>query len=228
MKVGIIIPDRGDRPELLKNCLRMMDAQTLQPDIIELVDFKPTDQKKDITKRYRIGYDRLRNKGLDAIALIENDDWYHPEYLETMINEWLKNKKPVLLGTNYTIYYHILIKGYYTFNHFTRASAMNTLIKPDQDIKWCPDHEVYTDIFLWEYFKRQMPVTFKPQKHIALGIKHGEGACGGNFHTSKMHRYVNDDEDFSFLKETIDPESYKFYMKYHDTHIGTNRPVLNS
>jgi hypothetical protein len=49
IKVGIIIPDRNDRPELLTNCMRMIEAQTLKPTVIELVNDKP---KNDSGKDY--------------------------------------------------------------------------------------------------------------------------------------------------------------------------------
>jgi hypothetical protein len=41
MRVGVIIPDRGDRPRLLENCMRMLRAQTLQPVAVELINFTP-------------------------------------------------------------------------------------------------------------------------------------------------------------------------------------------
>ena len=84
MKIGIIIPDKNDRPHFLKNCLRMIEAQSVKPDIIELVNQNPIDIDPngyvepglacDITFRYRTGYERLRNKGLDGIFLMENED----------------------------------------------------------------------------------------------------------------------------------------------------------
>jgi hypothetical protein len=60
MKIGIIIPDRNDRPELLANCWNMIINQVFSENHfvdIKIVDFPPTDNEIDITKRYRIGYD---------------------------------------------------------------------------------------------------------------------------------------------------------------------------
>ncbi len=211
MKIGVLIPDRGDRPELLQNCLRMIKAQTLQPEIIELVDDAPLNDSCDITWRYRTGYDRLRNKGLDLIAFFENDDWYHPQYLETMVNAWVNEGKPQLIGTNYTIYYHIKLKAYYPMYHSIRASAMNTLIIPDMNFEWCIDTEPYTDIHLWKKLKG---IVIKPKQHISIGIKHGIGKCGGHMHVDRLHRYrfnATDDQGSIFLKRTMDPDSYKFY-----------------
>ncbi len=103
MKVGIIIPDRGDRPKLLANSLRMLEAQNLQPYYTVLINDEPKSDKPDITWRYRKGYDILRKKGLDIIVFWENDDWYSPDYLRYMTDKWLEHGKPGLLCTNHTI-----------------------------------------------------------------------------------------------------------------------------
>jgi hypothetical protein len=217
MRVGIIIPDRGDRPEMLKNCLRMIKRQTLQPEIIELVNDPPENHLYDITKRYRIGYDRLRNKGLDVIAFMENDDWYSPDYLQTMVNYWEKSNKPDLLGLDHTIYYHIRIRAYFTMDHDSRSSAMNTLIKPDMDFPWCVDHEPYTDLYLWLKSKLK-GVIVTPEKEICMGIKHGVGMTGGKSHRDRLHQFKFKDKDLSFLQRITesDPDGFNFLSSYFE------------
>ncbi len=216
-RIGVIIPDRSDRPLFLANCLRLLKNQTIQPEIIELVNYEPLSDQVDITQRYKVGYDKLRNKGLDVIAFIENDEWYAPDYLETMVNGWIENNKPDIFGTNYTIYYHIKLFAHFTMHHLTRSSAMSTLIKPDLNFEWCKDNEPYTDIHLWSKLKG---VCFTPPKTICLGIKHGVGKCGGFAHIDKLHRYNNElssqDQNMEFLKGLVDPESFEFYSNYFD------------
>lgn len=215
MKLAVLIPDRGDRPRFLENCLRMIKAQTLQPDIIELVNDPPLSADRDITWRYRIGYDRLRKKGIKLIALMENDDFYHPTYLETMVAHWNDQGRPDLIGQDHTIYYNIRVFGKFTFNHKTRSSAMNTLIKADLDFPWCPDNEPFTDIHLWCH-AGLTGVTVRPERNICIGIKHGEGLCGGRSHIDRLERYLPDqDKDHSFLKAHMDAESFKFYTNYY-------------
>jgi len=223
MKIGILIPDRNDRPEFLQNCLRMINNQIVKPHIIEIVNDPPPENFLlgnkimknvcDITYRYRIGYERLKNKGLDIIALIENDDWYHPTYLETMLSKWVAVGKPDLLGHDYTTYYHIKEFAHFNMNHKTRSSAMNTFIKPDLNINWCYDGEAYTDLHLWLKCGLSKHI-FHPEKHICLGIKHGEGFCGGVNHTTKMERYINKDIDKKFLRTVMDDDSFIFYTQY--------------
>lgn len=220
MNIGIIIPDRGDRPQFKANCLRMLGDQTLMPTYINIVDYPPKSSKKDITARYRIGYAMCNEfhrdiKPLDIIALWENDDFYAPDYLKAMVGHWLQEGKPDIIGTSYTIYYHIKLRKYYTMNHSTRASAMNTLLKPGLKINWPVDEDPFTDLHLWRQLKG---VTVTPEKHIAIGIKHGVGLTGGKSHVDRFDRYElprgTDDQDFKFLESVLDPESFKFYSNY--------------
>lgn len=189
----------------------MMGEQTLQPEIIKVIDYFPENKDCDITQRYRIGYEYMANKKLDVIAFIENDDWYSKDYLETIVKAWSKEQYPYLFGLNNTIYYHIRLRKHFTMYHNSRSSAMNTLIKPDINLKWCADNEAFTDIHLWNTIKG---VIINPPKTICIGIKHGIGMCGGRSHIDKLGRFTNDDQDFSFLKEKLDPESFNFYSNY--------------
>lgn len=209
-KIGIIIPDRGDRSKFMANCLRMLAAQTLQPEIISAQSYSPKSKQCDITQRYRVGYDHLSSFGtLDLIAFIENDDWYAPNYLEYMVNAWEQHGRPDIFGTNYTIYYHLKLRRYFVFEHFDRASAMNTFIKPRIKIKWPLDYDPYTDLHLWRDIRGKV---IKPERHISIGIKHGEGEVGGEFHTNMLERF--DKEDNGLMKSTMDEESFKFYDNY--------------
>lgn len=211
MKIAVLIPTRNNRPELLSNCMRMVLNQTMKADHIEVVSDEPLSKDCDITWRYRIGYDRLRNKGFDIILLMEDDDWYSPEYIETMIKAWEKANKPSIFGHNYTIYYHIKLFSWFTMHHVDRSSAMNTMIVPDLNLTWPADNDPYTDIHLWR--EVQGP-TFKPEKHICLGIKHGTTMTGGGSHITRLHRYTNSDESKEMMRSIMDAESFNFYSTF--------------
>lgn len=224
MRIGVIIPTRKDRPGMLENCLRMINQQTLSATTIMVVDDPPRSNEKDITWRYRTGYDRLRNKGLDIIAFMEDDDWYSPDYLKTMIDAWKEHNMPVIFGTNYTHYYHIRLFTWFTMGHDIRSSAMSTLIKPDMHFDWCVDSNPFTDLFLWQKFGNQgVGTIFNPDPVICMGIKHGIGVCGGRSHINRLNLYKFPDSDHSFLKAiTIkDPEGYKFYSNYFKNELIT-------
>lgn len=211
MKVAVLIPSRGNRPELLENCLRMMRNQTRPPDHVELVIDTPLSASKDITWRYRVGYERLRGKGFDIVFLIEDDDFYSIDYIGTMLNAWVKAGKPDIFGTNYTIYYHLKLYAWLTMHHMVRSSAMSTMLKPDLVFDWCQDDEPFTDMHLWRTLRGSV---FKPAKHICLGIKHGTTITGGASHVDRLDRYVFKDEGKELLKNTMDPESFNFYTNF--------------
>lgn len=219
MKIAVVIPYRNDRPLFAENLKRMIEAQTLQPAIIVWVDFEPRSESVDITARYREGYELASAADVNMVAFMEVDDWYSAEYLETMvkmIKSCENSEKYQLFGLNHTIYYHIREFKHFTMHHLTRSSAMNTLIRPNLNIKWGADHDPYTDVWLWNHLKG---IVFAPEKEICLGIKHGIGLCGGQNHTSKMHRYVNNDEDKTFLREVLDEKSFDFYSNYFNQEV---------
>jgi hypothetical protein len=213
MKIGLIIPDRGDRPEFLENCRRMMKWQTYNDIWIHIVDEKSKSDECDITARYKKGYDFFKNLGFDCILLIENDDWYSEDYIETMVKEWKKHGKPDIFGTGYTYYYHLGMLKVKKLDHPRRASAMNTLIKPDLNIIWPKDNDPYTDMHLWKQLKG---VTFQPEQIISIGMKHNVGKTGGQYHSTKLERYQDNDKEMLFLKENLDTTSFNFYKSIHE------------
>lgn len=204
----------------------MLKAQTLQPTHIELVNQKGDWSTPDITLRYRMGYDWCRNKNFDLIAFIENDDWYHPEYFEEMIKAWDAANRPDIFGTNYTIWYHLAYKKWYTYTHIHRCMAMSTFIKPDLNFRWPANSDPFTDVWLWNEFRKKQPggknftwAICTPPKHLCMGMKHGIGLCGTKNHTDPQRaaRFKHDDADFAFLKETMaaDTEAIEFYINLH-------------
>jgi hypothetical protein len=209
MRIGVIIPDRGDRNEFLKNCTRMINNQTLHPVRVELVDDQPINDKCDITWRYRKGYSKFKKGDIDVIAFMENDDWYDSQYLELMVKGWEENGRPDLFGTSYTIYYNLILKKYFKFNHMQQASAMNTFIKPELVFTWPQDHDPYTDQWLWTSGNIKNRVIWEPPRVLSVGMKHGIGKTGGMFHTDKFSRFTEPDN--GFLQQTLDQESFKFY-----------------
>jgi hypothetical protein len=191
----------------------MLGNQTMKPHKILVYDEKPLNKSVvDITYRYRKGYEKLSSEGYDVILFMENDDWYAETYIETMVSKWLKNGKPDIFGTDYTIYYNLHLNAWFTMHHKRRSSAMSTLIKPNLSIEWCRDDYPFTDLHLWTKCGLSA-VTFHPEKHICLGIKHGTGLCGGRHHTTRLHHYTNTNA-INFLKQTLDQESFNFYTNY--------------
>lgn len=211
--IKVVIPDRGDRPKMLANCLRQMKAQTMPHEVI-LIDDKPEDERPDITWRYKKGYEQAQ--GAELICFVESDDWYDKNYLYTLYSCWVSERKPDILGIDYTYYYHLGLRKYFKYGHIGRASMMNTAIKPGLNIRWPHDNYRFVDMELWRQIKG---VTFAPDKPISIGMKgHGEGLTGGTGHNDRMWRYTEDDN--GFLESTLDKESYEFFNKFNTSIKG--------
>lgn len=218
MNLAIICPHRCDRPLFLENFKKQVEKQTFQPAEVLYIDYAPASGAVDITQRYRRGYEQLRGKNLNLIAFMEVDDCYHPEYLEWMVKEWEEAGKPDLFGTNKTIYYHIKLFKWFTMEHYTRSSMMNTLIKPDLNFPWCADNVAYTDMHLWDNCKSLSKSLVKPEPLLSLGIKHGIGECGGFAHRNKLDLYngprSGNDASKELLRSVACLESFEFFSNY--------------
>ena len=216
VRIAVLIPDRGDRPNFTNNCLKMMDEQTLFPVKVFHVNEPPKTEAKDITYRYRIGYNLLSNlSNVDLIAFIENDDYYAPNYLQTMAAHWIEEGKPDLLGTCYSWYYHIGLLKYTQLEHYTRSAAMNTLIVPKLKFDWCADSEPYTDMHLWTNTPTLKKSIVNPKNIISIGIKHGVGKCGGGSHIDRLNKYKHNDYNKEWLLKNIDQKFHLFYIELH-------------
>lgn len=214
MKVAVLIPHRNDRPAFLANLKRMLQAQTLQPDIIHFEDYEPLSSERDITQRYRLAYAKLCNQQIDVIALMEVDDWYHPEYLERMVMAWDERGRPDIFGIGYSVYYHLGLQKWFSFEHENRSSAMSTLLKPDLTLQWPTDADPYTDTCLWKQLREQGKAkTWFPGKHLCINMKHGTGLTGGSFHSDRLHRFTNANGK-EFLQMNLDKESFDFYSRH--------------
>jgi hypothetical protein len=211
MKLGVLIPTRGDRGKFLNHSKFLLSQQTIKPDEINIVDFKPVDGNRDITKRYRIGCEDLfNNKKCDLVVFWEDDDWYSPKYLETIKNNWISSGKPQIIGIGKTIYYHILTKKYLIVNHPHKSSACCTAVTKDIfNIKFPPDNYPYLDKEIWGQVKSKTVINVNEFYHV--GIKHGIGLVGGGGHPVDWPKYENEDTNSSFLHSIIDKESIKFY-----------------
>ena len=214
VRIAVLIPDRGDRPNFTNNCLQLINEQTLYPVKVFHVNEPPQSLRADITYRYRIGYNLLSNlANVDLIAFIENDDYYAPNYLQTMAAHWIEQGKPEMIGTCYSWYYHIGLLKYTKLEHYTRSAAMNTLIVPGLKIKWCADTEPYTDMHLWTNCPEINKTIVNPENIISIGLKHGVGKCGGGSHVDRLNKYKHTDQNMEWLFKNVDPKFHSFYTQ---------------
>lgn len=199
LNIAVVVPTRGDRPQFLEQCKKLIAYQTREPDSIHIIDqtVVALSDKKDITARYRIGIQIARGFYADVIFFFEDDDWYAPEYIQTMLNGWEISGKPDLYGYASTTYYHLVIRKSVELKHPGRASMFNTLMRADTTVVLPPDDDPFTDIYLWKKLKGFAdPVNPK----TCIGIKHSTGLTGGIGHNKDWKGYNIEDPDGEKLK----------------------------
>lgn len=216
IKVAVVIPTRCDRPQLLEHGMRLLAAQSVQPDRVIIVnDPAPDSTKKDITWRYRVGCERaFADQSIDLAICWEDDDWYSPDYIKIMSNQWQALGRPVIMGIGNTYYYHLKLKKWVFNTHQTRASMFTTVLSREvlrDTVKWPDMNYAFTDIALW---KQLMGPTFTLLNPIAIGIKgYNEGRLfGGLGHTSHQ-MYKNSDPNMQWLGNIVGLDSLDFYKK---------------
>lgn len=212
MKVAVVTPHHDSRRGIfLEQLKKYMAAQTRQPDEWIVVDQSVYAGKigvKDLTKRVRIGCTMAKERGCDVVLIMEDDDWYDPNYIEFMVHNWHRCGKPELFGIGYTLYFHISGK-YWHSPHAGRASLMSTLIRLDalDKFKWCDDSYIWLDIALWQQLKGK---TIEPVKHYSVGIKHGIGDTGGVGHNKGFSKY-QPDITWQQLRRHLPANDIQFY-----------------
>ena len=220
MKIGVLIPSRGDRTKFLNHAKWLLDQQTRKPDEILIVDYPPKSNDYDITPRYRYGCQELFNRGCDIVFFWEDDDWYSSEYIEFMLNSWIDAGKPKIFGIGYTYYYHILVNKYRKFTHSHKSSACCSMVTNEiLRISYPKDNDPFLDTAMWKQLSPHPHVplcTVSPEKIYHLGMKHGIGLSGGAKHHDKngYNRNFFDDSNLNLLKKNIDEKSLTFYNTF--------------
>ena len=216
VKIGILIPTRGDRSAFVKFAKVLISRQTVKHHSLLIFDDPPKSELPDITYRYRVGCERLFKQGCDVIFFWEDDDWYAPNYLEKMVSAWIEMNKPDIFGIDTTLYYHLVSQKYLHINHPGRASAMSTMVtKKILGIVWCDDNYSYTDIHIWKKL-RGKTVNFGDR--ICVGIKHGIGLTGGGGHKKDWNTYNSQDANYEYLKRIVGKD-----IKTYETIIRSNK-----
>lgn len=198
MKFGVIIPDRNDRPQFTRLCFEMIQRQSVQPYEILHVNYVPKSTAFDLTERVRTGFEQLQNK-VDVVFIIENDDWYSPDYFEQMLEEWQKNGRPDLFGISSTVYYHIKKLAFNILEHSKHSSLMSTMIRTSANIDFPKDDFVFLDLHLWQNHKGIL-LNQNTRFPLAVGIKHGVGLVGGSGHHSMRFKERDNSEMYELWR----------------------------
>jgi glycosyltransferase involved in cell wall biosynthesis len=221
MKIAIVIPTRGDRPDFLNHCKRMIHNQTYSPDEVIFVDHEPVRKDLvDLTGRYRKGIDLARQRHCDIIVFWEDDDWYDERYLEWMVTNWKNNNKPEVFGVNTSYYFNLKSMKGARLDHPGRSSMFCTLLSINDGIWdsliWPSDNERFLDLWIWRKWNtlRKAVISFNQNEIYTIGIKHGTGLTGGGGHNADATFYTDPQYNKKWLEERIDSHSFQFYKSY--------------
>ena len=195
-----IIPDRGDRPEFTEHCLQRLKAH----DWIDIIHvcYEPVDNHFDLIDRIKKGVKQAKFEGYKKTFIVENDDWYHPDYFRPFEEDFV--------GYQDTIYYHIKSKTWEHTFHPKHSSLFTTAFKLEalDGFIWPRPDTVFLDIELWKHAMRKKWLLKKGNP--CIGIKHGIGLCGGMGH---RQTFPFKDFQMEWLASKVDEKSLNLYKQ---------------
>jgi hypothetical protein len=234
----VLITPTGGRPKQFELCMRWMKNQTYSGRVFWIVidDCDPIttnalddDFREDwvIIKKYpfpvwsegkntqarnlQIGIDAVKNlpkSFVEAVFIIEDDDYYAPTYLEKMLQR-MKEGKFDVIGQGLTFYYDVVRKVYKQNLNKIHSSLFQTCFTYDA----IPIFEAcFSNKFIDMMFFRKMinKDVFYIKEYLSVGIKGLPGRKGiGIGH--KMTRFIAD-ENYMVLKSIIG-DDYKYYIQ---------------
>lgn len=211
----VALTPTGARPWALQQTARYLERQTRRPDLWIVVDDGP--ERSGFSYSGRVMYLRrtpvwqpgqvtlqanLRAglAGYDpdahsAVAIIEDDDWYAPDYLE-----WLAGTAEArnldLFGEGRSAYYNVATRCYSVNDNTHHASLCATLARGKAAVEALRaatlGYSPFVDIELWRTYKGPSQVdSGERRRHVGLKGLPGRGGIGAG------HRMVDGPRDDS-------------------------------
>lgn len=236
--IALITPT-GGRPDQFSLCAKWMNNQTYEGDVVWVIvdDYIPiTTELKETKENWIILHEHPRpawkegqnsqarnisagiaklllhfpRNMIDAIFIIEDDDYYRPEYLEKMMSKMGNNWA---IGERNSIYYNVYYRTHQTNSNNKHSSLFQTAFTWDAlELFEACYQEKYIDFMFWRVLPEDKILLFN-DGDLAVGIKGmpGRGGIGGGH---GKYICMTDDKTLWYLSETIG-EDYKYYEKYY-------------
>lgn len=241
----------GDRPEAFALCEKYMARQTRQPDQWFVLDdgeqltpivpmSHAVGQKRVYNPEWR-GPSSLINKLKwlflehseeiigDVIFFIEDDDWYHPEYLERVMAEFeghtsFANQNLMMYGEPYAYYVNVKHRWWLRHPNVRHASLCQTAIHKDALLSvqtiLREQTNAFFDVSLWARLlgKKVLTCLLGDNQPLVVGIKGMPGRKGyGVGHKDVRPKNSFEDpklEKLDMLMSAEDAEIYRnFYLQ---------------
>lgn len=233
----VLITPTGSRPESFDICIKLVERQTLKgwhwivvddgatpiPDNSGLASLvangncthlRPTPVWSGTNTHKRNLQTALDCCHAEWIAFIEDDDWYHPEYLERSLNKAKEGYR--LVGEANANYYHLPSRSYRAMGNRSHASLCQTVMHRSllpSLLEILATNESCIDILLWRNAWKAYEAFLFPTSTHSVGIKGMPGRPGlGIGHRPGSHWKT--DMNSSVLRDLIgaDVELYENYL----------------
>lgn len=221
----------GDRPAAFELCLRWMLGQTVIPEqwiIVDdgrnpmpysgfyrsaFVDYlrrepRPDDPKHTLNLNVRAALPAIKG---DRILFIEDDEYYAPAYIETMVRHLERYQ---VVGIGCSKYYH-LQSGYHKHRNFDHASLAQTAFRSTAMplFKSCIAGDSFIDVRFWKKVREnKIGHVFDDDaagSSLYCGVKGMPGRAGiGSGHIAKNDCYKRDPDYAMFKKWVHTPDPY--------------------
>lgn len=160
----------------------------------------------------------FEEKDIEAIFIIEDDDYYRPNYLDRMMERITPYK---VLGEVNTVYYNVYYRYYFINRNVYHVSLFQLAFKPEMIplLQTCYN-ERFIDFKFYEKLHNQSYVSrgevgFFSEGNLAIGIKGMYGRAGiGAGHGRLMN--MTPDLKMDYLISQIQDDT-KFYSGYYGT-----------
>jgi hypothetical protein len=157
--------------------------------------------------KYIVPY--LRNR---LIFFIEDDDWYHPDYLRSYLEMF--NMGNLIVGEGHSKYYNVLNSHWKLFNNTKHSSLFQTAAHLDlirsSHIETFNNH--YFDIFLWKYAQKWPQKRLFIGRNLSLGMKGMPGRKGFvQFHQASDGGFAKTGLS---LREYVGDKDAEYYEKF--------------
>lgn len=232
------ITPTGDRPLAFELCRKWMSNQLRKPDQWLVIDDgkeplpnnlpnmqyirrepQPDDPKHTLNLNLLAALPHIAG---DKIVIIEDDDYYGPEYISDIA---LRLNYFDLCGYDKARYYHIYEQKYFRFLNTDYASLCQTgfrRIMLDEFEKELRLNEPMLDVRFWRKSKSNKRLFNNDTKILMIGIKGLPGRNGiGAGHNPGFGRYIKD-VDYKVFKEWL-PDDYGTYLEIIDNNSCLNK-----
>ena len=149
---------------------------------------------------------------IEAIFFIEDDDYYHANFLERMMELWYSEPRCEIISETKTIYYNPVTRHYAVNQNITYGSLFQTAINYDMIPKLRAVINVkFIDGALWKLAKKKKLFY---ENDLAIGIKGLPGRNGIGAGHSTNYYGMAPDVNMHFLKSKIGDDA-KEYERYY-------------